>query len=80
MSSDMRSPISPAYLQRHARSRSGGDEMTTPLTLRELKERPATLEEIQATLIDFIEHCNKENKRIEKAINEKQGKPFRTTL
>lgn len=50
------------------------------LTLQELKSRPCTLEELQATLIAYIEFGNKRDKEIVEAINEKQNKEWRATI
>lgn len=53
--------------------------ITTP-SLKEMKERKCTLEELQAKLIEFIEHYNKEMHRIEIAINSKEDRVWRATI
>lgn len=51
-----------------------------PLTLVELKSREASNEELQATLIAFIEHVNGEFARHAREINGKEPKVWRATI
>ena len=52
----------------------------TDLSLKDLKSRQFTLEELQAALIRFIEFSNSEYSRLVDEINKKQSKKWRATL
>lgn len=54
--------------------------MVTAPTLKELKERQCTLEELQAFLIKLTELYNEQGKRMNEAINRKQDRPWRATI
>ena len=49
-------------------------------TLDEMRERQCSLEELQAKLVDFIDHYNFEMLRISNAINLKEDKVWRATI
>jgi hypothetical protein len=49
-------------------------------TLDEMRERPCSLEELQAKLIDFIDHYNSEMARISNAANLKEDRIWRATI
>lgn len=49
-------------------------------TLQELKDRPHTLEELQAALVALIELHNKTMNHIFDELERKQNKPFKTSL
>lgn len=54
--------------------------MTKAPKLKELKERPCTLEELQAALVKLIELHNKQGKVMEEAINRKQDREWRAGI
>ncbi len=54
--------------------------MVTAPTLKELKERPCTLEELQAALVKLMDLHNEQVKLMEAAINRKQDRPWLATI
>ena len=48
--------------------------------LIDLKSRPCSLEELQATLIHLIELYNEQGRKMNDAINRKQDKEWRATI
>ena len=49
-------------------------------TLDEMRERQCSLEELQAKLVDFIDHYNFEMSRIANAINSKEDRIWISTI
>ena len=49
-------------------------------TLEEMRERQCSLEELQAKLVDFIDHYNSEMKGVCDAINSKQDREWIATI
>ena len=54
--------------------------MATAPTLKEMKERPCTLEELQAALVKLAEAHNRQGELMNEAISRKQDKQWRATI
>lgn len=54
--------------------------MVTAPTLKEMKERLCTLEELQAALVKMVEAHNRQGELMNKVISRKQDKQWRATI
>lgn len=70
-------------LNNYKRARPGSPpppKRSKVLTLKELKSRPASLDELQATLIAFIELYNQQALAVQQELSNKQNRPWRASL